>query len=430
MANNVHLLVLIHGMWGNPKHLDEMKRIYYETRGHDMSDVHGPDGEELRLLVPETNKDSATYDGIDWGGERVAEEIVEEVERLRAEGRTVTRFSVTGYSLGGLIARYAVGVLSQKDFFQDITPVNFSTVATPHLGQIIYKSFRSKLFAYFGPKLLSRTGEQLYTIDDWAETGRPLLDILADSGRIFYKALSTFQRIRFYANSVNDITVPYMTAAVEASDPFVDHTFNGIKIEIDEKYAPIIASFTSPEAPAARPPSPKPFSAKWLKGFVPKLPMWLQFKFPVNAIIIALLPILFPTFIGIAIVRLSLESRGSRSRLRLLEKDETYRERLIHVVGKLERSIEDAALEVMDEGSSPGSPPQEFSEQEAESLLSPTQTRMAKALNALPNFGKELAFIDPVVNSHGTIIARDIKRFKFHEIGHGVLRHLADHFIM
>jgi hypothetical protein len=33
-----------------------------------------PDGTELHLMLPETNQAESTYDGIDWGGERVAAE--------------------------------------------------------------------------------------------------------------------------------------------------------------------------------------------------------------------------------------------------------------------------------------------------------------------------------------------------------------------
>ena len=38
-----------------------------------------------------------------------AGQIFEEIKKLAEEGKKVTRFSVTGYSLGGLIARYVVG---------------------------------------------------------------------------------------------------------------------------------------------------------------------------------------------------------------------------------------------------------------------------------------------------------------------------------
>lgn len=74
MSSNVHLLVLVHGMWGHPGHLAEMERIYNEIRGKEDSEA-GPDGERLRVIVPETNKEGQTYDGIDWGGERVAQEV-------------------------------------------------------------------------------------------------------------------------------------------------------------------------------------------------------------------------------------------------------------------------------------------------------------------------------------------------------------------
>lgn len=86
-----------------------------------------PDGTALHIMLPETNQAESTYDGIDWGGERVAAEasisihccliasliaflqIFQEIEKLESEGKTVTRFSVTGYSMGGLLARYVVG---------------------------------------------------------------------------------------------------------------------------------------------------------------------------------------------------------------------------------------------------------------------------------------------------------------------------------
>lgn len=142
-------------------------------------------------------------------------------------------------------------------------------------------------------------------------------------------------------------------------------------------------------------------------------------------------------------VRLSLDSRKSRSRLRLLEKDETYTQRLIHVVGHLERTIEDAAVEVMDDPGNtlPGSADTLINgltstsstpkyPSSAPGDLSPLQHKIVSQLNKLPNLKRELAFIDPVMNSHAVIIARDVKRFKHHELGQGVLQHLADNFVM
>ncbi len=69
----IHLLVLLHGMWGNPTHLAEMNRIYNETRGKE--DSIGPNGERLHILLAQANKEAGTYDGIDWCGERIADEV-------------------------------------------------------------------------------------------------------------------------------------------------------------------------------------------------------------------------------------------------------------------------------------------------------------------------------------------------------------------
>ena len=129
-------------------------------------------------------------------------QVFEEIEKLEDEGKRVTRFSVTGYSLGGLLGRYLVGyafslpclhyltlpyplnsILHQRKFFATVTPVNFNTVATPHVGLLLYPSLLSKLGTVFGPRLLGRTGKQLYTVDKWSKTGRPLLAVMADPGK-------------------------------------------------------------------------------------------------------------------------------------------------------------------------------------------------------------------------------------------------------
>ena len=70
---DIHLLVLIHGMWGNPTHLAHMDKIIREVKGNTGNIVSN--GPELAVLVAETNRDESTYDGIDWGGERLAQEV-------------------------------------------------------------------------------------------------------------------------------------------------------------------------------------------------------------------------------------------------------------------------------------------------------------------------------------------------------------------
>ena len=66
--------VLIHGMWGSPSHLGSAARVIQEVKGskEQLVDAGAPD---LHVLVAVTNAEEHTYDGIDNGGERVAQEV-------------------------------------------------------------------------------------------------------------------------------------------------------------------------------------------------------------------------------------------------------------------------------------------------------------------------------------------------------------------
>lgn len=79
--------------------------------------------ETLHILVAKRNSGSFTYDGIELGGERVCQEIEEEIEKLAKNGQEIKKLSLVGYSLGGLIARYASGLLYSKGFFEKVKPV-------------------------------------------------------------------------------------------------------------------------------------------------------------------------------------------------------------------------------------------------------------------------------------------------------------------
>ena len=71
--------------------------------------------EELYLLLAKRNTGSFTYDGIERGGERVCAEI----EETMRDGN-FTKLSIVGYSLGGLVARYAVGLLQAKGILDQV----------------------------------------------------------------------------------------------------------------------------------------------------------------------------------------------------------------------------------------------------------------------------------------------------------------------
>ncbi|KZS90706.1 DUF676-domain-containing protein [Sistotremastrum niveocremeum HHB9708] len=447
----VHLLVLVHGMWGNPSHLSEP-----EPNGNEGdAQTRRVGSRELSVLVASTNREASTYDGIDWGGERIATEVqrIDEIEK--DSEKKVTRFSIVGYSLGGLLSRYVIGILESRGFFKTVKPVSFTTIATPHLGLPRYPSFLSYLTTTLGPRLLSRTGEQFYGVDKWSgsKSGRSLLQVMSDERRVFMRGLKSFEKISIYANAVNDVTVPYVTAAIETFDPFVNHFKSDIDIIIDDQYAPLIKSFTPPTRSKSPRSKPRALSREWWSNLKPRRPIvppFLQTKFPLNILIYMALPILMPTFLCLAIVRLSLDSRASRARIKLLESGAypdsstpasasaptaaSGEERLVTLLRTLEKEFDDAVADMMDDPSP--LPPPSKSKSKAKSVveadqprLTPTQQSIARSLNAhLPQMKKYLAFIDPVRNSHAVIVCRDVGRFESHREGEGVLRHWADGF--
>ncbi|KAG4187174.1 hypothetical protein ERO13_A08G086500v2 [Gossypium hirsutum] len=109
----------------------------------------------------ECNYSKLTFDGVDMMGERLAQEVLDVVKR-RPE---VRKISFVAHSLGGLVARYAIGRLYEnstklgqsgpfvstltgehtnssmqdlqqhsEDRIAGLEPMNFITFATPHLG--------------------------------------------------------------------------------------------------------------------------------------------------------------------------------------------------------------------------------------------------------------------------------------------------------
>ncbi len=130
----IHLCVIVHGsvkrdkslteaqdytdtstrsLWGNPTHLSYV-----------ASSLRGEFSEEIfHVLVAKRNSGNFTYDGIELGGERLTNEIENELAELEKKGKNVKNISLVGYSLGGLVARYAIGLLYSKGIFDNLQPV-------------------------------------------------------------------------------------------------------------------------------------------------------------------------------------------------------------------------------------------------------------------------------------------------------------------
>jgi len=249
---------------------------------------------------------------------------------------------------------------------------------------------------------------------------------MADPERIFHQSLRKFQHIEIYANAVNDHSVPYVTAAIDVSDPFLDQA-SGIEVDLDEEYPCLIRDYTIPSTPP-KVASPAILSAEWFRKLAPRpvLPPVLQLRFPLNIAVYILLPILIPLFMSFYIFRLSRASKASRARIKQLEQESLTagHERLIDILAELEIEVEEALIDnpipssYQPKGSSRVQP-----------ILTPSHKKIVNYLNLLP-IKKNLAYFPGVRNSHGMIVCRDVQQFEFHRKGEGLIRHWANSFIL
>jgi Putative serine esterase (DUF676) len=289
----------------------------------------------LIVLAVKRNSSSYTYDGLEVGAERIAKEIEETLDELARDGYEIKKMSMVGYSLGGLVARYALGLLHSRGWFEKIKPVNFTTFAAPHLGvRTPLRGYGNHIWNVLGARTLCISGRQLFMIDNFRDTGRPLLSILADPDSIFIHALKQFENRSLYANIVNDRSAPFYTTAISRIDPFIQMA----KLDLNplKGYGNVVLD---PETPfRVRKDLALPaFSTRLAGGsrtFVKSLPVYVA------------LAIIFPVAFVVFMVNSSIQSVRSRRRIRLHEDEHEihgfggYRVPLI--IQDVQQAVEDA----------------------------------------------------------------------------------------
>lgn len=288
--------VSVDRLWGNPSHLDYVASALRER--HDEDNVH--------ILCAKNNSGNWTYDGIELGGERLMHEIEKTLETLDKKGQKIKKLSIIGYSLGGLVSRYAIGLLHAQGWFEKVEPVNFTTFATPHAGvRTPLKGIRGHIWNGLGPKTVSMSGQQLFMVDSFRNTGRPLLSVLADPESIFIQGLKKFRHRSVYANVVNDRTVVFYTSALAKTNPF--HDLDNININYVKDYNQVIVDPDNYLLPST-PEEPETTPSRWwkqLKKVLYGLPFWV--------LIILAVPPAMTLFLGNAAV----QTFRSRQRIRL-----------------------------------------------------------------------------------------------------------------
>ncbi|KAF9138733.1 hypothetical protein BG015_002277 [Linnemannia schmuckeri] len=358
---HVHLIILHHGLWGNVGHVRFIAEQFKQRLGD-------------RLLVyrAQANESAYTYDGIDVCGQRLVQEIHSVVKVIESGGnieemkgqklktktsdkkksqqnsttnnngdlsedtdttiaaaestgsnkkqRRVAQFSFLGYSLGGLIGRFAMAMLDLEGFFtsteeggRGVEPVYFVTMATPHLG--IRQPSRSKftkVFNFLSARMLSRTGEQLQLVDDYVD-GKPILLVMSEPTSIFIHVLAKFKRRVVYSNVRNDRSVPFWTASFSDADPFRE--LDAMDIQYHDEYSSVIESYDHHDQEARERVAKE--RADYLKAasFTERTSIRLKAIPWKKYVIFGLLgPVLIPVWIVVACSAISVQGLNSRRR--------------------------------------------------------------------------------------------------------------------
>ncbi|KAI5955337.1 hypothetical protein KGF54_001898 [Candida jiufengensis] len=214
---SAHLFVLIHGLFGSPNHMNHIEKFITNSLTKSINEKDLVSNDVITTLKPVSFRFWKTYDGLDLNSRKIITEIFYEIESLKDKNNLkVTKISFVGYSLGGLLSRYVIGLLNELNFFDIIKPVFFSTFATPHLG---VHFFKNNIFDHIannvGPYLFGKTGGQLFITD----YDKILID-LADPKDKYFQGLLKFEKHILLANIKNDRTVAFFTSYITSYSPF------------------------------------------------------------------------------------------------------------------------------------------------------------------------------------------------------------------
>ncbi|CAD6931086.1 unnamed protein product [Tilletia controversa] len=386
-VEHFHLIICAHGLVGTPEDLQYFSNALVKA-GHPGSFViktsaptssdAAPSPQDVEIgELPSPPKDrpivivlnsaanvDGTFDGVDFCAFRLVQEIKSHVKSLRLQSnvkghyRHLAQISLLGHSLGGLIARFAVGLLEQDGFFAsvpedqipaDVTdeptrsilatppqPSIFVSFATPHVGMPPESRSGRPWLAKITAGTMGRTGLQLYLLDDgWdssfepsgpSDSDRPrvgILEAMTKPGSNFMVGLSRFDRVVAYANATYDFPVAFRTASLYPVDPFV---IRGIKWEVCPQYDGIVTQYTLPTKPLS-------FLDKVKQRFKPPAlfnPRRIPAKFPLNYLIVLLMPLFFvfllPPMLAAVIFFFRSHAKKSAARLQDLIREERLQE--------------------------------------------------------------------------------------------------------
>lgn len=156
------------------------------------------------VVVSDVNNFHRTWDGLDAGGQRLADFIQDKIKEHHP-----THISMIGHSLGGLLLRNCIGILDQRGVFNHVEPYLYASIASPHLGVPDLSHFKQGLARW----IIYKTGPELLIEDP-----RQLLVDMSTPGTTFMTDLSKFAKRIAYGNLVGDSSVSFQSACICGQD--------------------------------------------------------------------------------------------------------------------------------------------------------------------------------------------------------------------
>ncbi|KAL8090805.1 hypothetical protein AgCh_040032 [Apium graveolens] len=273
-----HLVVLVHGILASPSDW-----IYVEAK------LKKRLGRNYMIYASSCNSYTKTFGGIDGAGKRLADEVLQ-IVKMR---KSLRKISFLSHSLGGLFTRYAIAVLYtpyvssdqhidnlvcptkenskevplKQGLIAGLQPINFITLATPHLGVRGRKQFPlvlgvnilERIAAPVAAFLVGRTGSQLFLTDGKPDKPPILLRMACDceEGK-FISSLGAFTCRMVYANVSYDHLVGWRTSSIRREAELVKpplQSLDGYKHVVDVEYCPPVSSegpYFAPELAKAK----------------------------------------------------------------------------------------------------------------------------------------------------------------------------------
>jgi len=201
-AGPTHLIIVCHGVMGVPSHVAEL-----------CGAVRAALGPRALVLAPACFSGFRSLAGTEACGDAVFAALTEAAGIHKA---TLRHVSLMGYSFGGILARWVCGRLEGCGFL-GLEPLNFVTVACPHLGiadDVGVAGGLGEALRFMVRHAGGATGEEMSQSDD----GRCLLSWMASPTSPFFAGLSRFRRRSLYACLRGDRTVSFYTAYFPSLD--------------------------------------------------------------------------------------------------------------------------------------------------------------------------------------------------------------------